>query len=176
MSRHSVVERSRIAVSMKIFLEIAPVKAANSAGSWRRANAGGPARSYVSWDRGTKRHAPVPVRPYLSHIACLALADTPVPTLRRQPKRTQAGVSRTRPLPLAAPGCTGGRHRDGGRVGSAAGAMPCRWRRRSGRRLQHRGARGEGLRRALRWPRSRGAQQRDWPQRERLLLRPCRER
>ena len=44
MPRHSVVERSRIAFSMKIFLETAPVEAANSASSWKSANAGGPAR------------------------------------------------------------------------------------------------------------------------------------
>ena len=44
MPRHSVVERSRIALSMKIFLDTAPVEAANSASSWRSANAGGPAR------------------------------------------------------------------------------------------------------------------------------------
>ena len=77
---HSVVERSRIAFSMTIYLETAPVEAANSASSWRSANAGGPARPYVSWDRGTKRHAPAPVRPYLSRFnASLASADTPVP-------------------------------------------------------------------------------------------------
>ena len=80
MPRHSVVERSHIAFSMKIFLETAPVQAANFASSWRSANAGGPARPYVSWDRGTKRHAPVPVRPYLSRFnESLASADTPVP-------------------------------------------------------------------------------------------------
>ena len=44
MPRHSVVERSRIAFSMKIFLETAPAEAANSASSWRSANAGGPTR------------------------------------------------------------------------------------------------------------------------------------
>ena len=39
-----------------------------------------PARPYVSWDRGIKRHAPVPVRPYLSRFnGSLASADTPVP-------------------------------------------------------------------------------------------------
>ena len=54
MPRHSVVERSRIASSMKTFLETAPVEAANSASSWRSANDGGPARPCVSWDRGTK--------------------------------------------------------------------------------------------------------------------------
>ena len=63
MPRHSVLERSRIAFSMKICLETAQVEATNSENSWRSANAGGPARLYVSWDRGTKRHAPVPVRP-----------------------------------------------------------------------------------------------------------------
>ena len=80
MPRHSVVERSCIAFSMKIFLETAPVEAANSASSWRTANAGGPARPYVSWDRGTKRHAPVHVRSYLSRFnLSLASVDTPVP-------------------------------------------------------------------------------------------------
>ena len=44
MPRHSVVERSRIAFSLKIFLETAPVEAAKSASTWRSANAGGPAR------------------------------------------------------------------------------------------------------------------------------------
>ena len=80
MPRHGVVERSRIAFSMKIFLETAPVEAAISASSWKSTNAGGPARTYVSWDRGTKRHAPVPVRPYLFRFdASLASSDTPVP-------------------------------------------------------------------------------------------------
>ena len=79
MPRHSVVERLRIAFSMKIFMETAPVEAANSASSWRSANAGGPAQPYVSWDSGTKRHAHVTV-PYLFRInASLASADTPVP-------------------------------------------------------------------------------------------------
>ena len=79
MPRHSVVERSRIAFSVKIFLETAPVEAANSASSWRSANAGGPTRPYV-WDRGPKWHMPVPVRPYLSRFnASLASEDTPVP-------------------------------------------------------------------------------------------------
>ena len=55
MPRHSVVERSHIAFSMKIVLETALVEAVNSASSWRSANARGPARPYVSWDRGTKR-------------------------------------------------------------------------------------------------------------------------
>ena len=44
MPRHSVVERSHIAFSMKIFLETALVEAANSASSWTSANAGGLAR------------------------------------------------------------------------------------------------------------------------------------
>ena len=44
MPRHSVVERSRIAFSMTIFFDNAPVQAAGSASSWRSANAGGPVR------------------------------------------------------------------------------------------------------------------------------------
>ena len=80
LPRHSVVERPHIACSMKIFLEIPPVEDANSASSWRSANAAGPARPYGSWDRGTKRQAPVPVWPILSRFnASLASADTPVP-------------------------------------------------------------------------------------------------
>ena len=80
MPRHIVVEMSRIAFSIKILLETPPVEAANSASSLRSANVGGPARPYVSWDRGTARHAPVPVRPYFSRFnASLASADTPVP-------------------------------------------------------------------------------------------------
>ena len=42
MPRHSVMERSDIAFSMKIFLKTAPVEAANSAASWRGAQAGTP--------------------------------------------------------------------------------------------------------------------------------------
>ena len=80
MPRHSVVERSRIAFYMNFFLETAPIEAANSASSWRSAHAGGPARPYVSWDRGTKRHATVHVWLYLSRFnASLASEDTPVP-------------------------------------------------------------------------------------------------
>ena len=60
------------------------------------------------------------------------------PRLRRQPQRTQAGVSRTRPSPLATPGGTGGGHRTGGRAGTAAGAVPYRRGRQSERRPQHR--------------------------------------
>ena len=41
MPRHSAVERSRIAFSIKMFWETAPVKAVNSASSWRIAHAGG---------------------------------------------------------------------------------------------------------------------------------------
>ena len=78
MPRCSVLERSRIVFSMKIFLETAPVEAANSASSWRSKPWGAPL--YVSWDMGTKRHTPVPVRPHLSRFnASLASADTPVP-------------------------------------------------------------------------------------------------
>ena len=43
-------------------------------------NRRGSARPYILWDRGTKRHAPVPVRPYFSRfIAPWASEDTPVP-------------------------------------------------------------------------------------------------
>ena len=80
MPRHSVMERWRIALSMRICLETAPVEAANLASSWRSSNAGGPDQPYVSWDRRTKRLAPVPVRPYLSRFnASLTSEDTPVP-------------------------------------------------------------------------------------------------
>ena len=143
MPRHSVVARSRIAFYMKIFLEISPVEDANSADSWRSAYAGGqPGRMF----HGTGGQSDT--RPYLHGRTCPASTHLWLwqtlqsPRLRLQPKRKQADVSRTRPPPLAAPGGTGGGHRAGGRVGSAAGAMPCRWRRRSGRRLQHRGLRG----------------------------------
>ena len=128
MPRHGVVETSRIALSMTIILETAPVKAANSTSSWRSANAGAPARQYISWDRGTKR----------------------------QPQRTQAGVSCTRPPPLAALEGTGGGYRAGGCAGSAAGTVSYLWRLKlwGGRRSQHRGvrggwARGVGLWRAI---------------------------
>ena len=58
----------------------APAVRCRGMASWRSANAAGPARPYVSWDRGTKRHAHVPVRPYLSRFnASLDSADTPVP-------------------------------------------------------------------------------------------------
>ena len=80
MPRHSVVERSRIAFCIKLFWETAPVNAVNSASSWRSAKAAGPARQYVSWDRGPQQHAPVPVRPYLSRFnASVASAITPAP-------------------------------------------------------------------------------------------------
>ena len=66
-----------MAVSMKTVLETTSVQPAESASSWRRAKAGGPARACVSWDRGTKR--PVPVRPRLSRfIASLASVNAPV--------------------------------------------------------------------------------------------------
>ena len=80
MPRQSVVERSRIAFSMKVFLETAPIDDENPASSWRKVTAGGPSRPYVSWDRGTERHAPVPTRPYLCCFsASLALAEAPLP-------------------------------------------------------------------------------------------------
>ena len=42
MPRHSVGERSRTAISMKICLETDPVEAETSASLWRSTNAGGP--------------------------------------------------------------------------------------------------------------------------------------
>ena len=80
-------------------------------------------------------------RPYLYGRTCPAsthlwLRQTPQSRrLRRQPKRTQAGESHTRPPPLAAQGGVGGGHRAAGRAGSVAGVMSRRWRRRSGWRL-----------------------------------------
>ena len=79
MPQHSVVESLRMAFSTKSVLGFAPVEADNPAISWRSAKVGGPARPCGSWDRGPRRHAPVPVRPYLSRfIASLASADAPV--------------------------------------------------------------------------------------------------
>ena len=127
-------------------------------------------------------------RPYLYVRSCPAsthlwLRQTPQsPGLQRQPQRTQAGESHTRPPPLAAQGGIGAGHRAGGCAGSVAGVVSRRWRRRGGwRLLPHQGvqggsARGEGLRRAVWSPLPRWAQRRHWPQRERLLLRPRRER
>lgn len=44
------------------------------------ADAGGPARPYVSWASEEKRHAPVPVRPHLyTFSASFALADALAP-------------------------------------------------------------------------------------------------
>ena len=87
--------------------------------------------------------------PYLYGRTCPAsthvwLRQTPQsPRLRRQPQRTQAGELHTRPPPLAAQGAIGGGHRAGVRAGSVAGAVSCRWRHRSGRRLSpHRGVPG----------------------------------
>ena len=79
LQRYRLRGRNRLQVLILV-LETAPVETANSASSWRNANAGGPARPYVSWDRGTTWHAPVPEWPYLSRFnASLASADTPVP-------------------------------------------------------------------------------------------------
>ena len=53
--------------------------AANSKISLRRAKAAGPARPNVSWLSGTNRHAPVPVRLYLSRLSeSFPLAVAPV--------------------------------------------------------------------------------------------------
>ena len=83
MPRHSVAQNSRAAFCMNRFLEIAAVEAVDSISSWRSAKAGVPGRPYVSWDRGTERHDPVPVRPYLPSL------NAPQSTmLQRQPQRT----------------------------------------------------------------------------------------
>ena len=55
----------------------------------------------------------------------------PSPRLRRQPQRTQASESHTRPSPLATQRGIRQGHRAGGRAGSVAGAVSCRWRCRS---------------------------------------------
>ena len=67
--RHRVVERSRMAFSKKILLDTTPDLAANSAISLRRAKAADPAQPNVSWLSRTNRHAPVPVRLYLSRLS-----------------------------------------------------------------------------------------------------------
>ena len=66
--RHRVVHRSRMAFSKIMRLDTTPEPAANSAISLRSAKAAGPARPNVSWLSGTNRHAPVPVRLYLSRL------------------------------------------------------------------------------------------------------------
>ena len=68
-----------MAFSMKILLDTTPVLAANSAISLRRAKAAGPARPNVSWLSGTNRHAPLPLRRYLSRLSeSFPLAVAPV--------------------------------------------------------------------------------------------------
>ena len=134
-------EWTRIAISIHIFLEITPVVAANSASSWRSANAGVPARPNDSWDRERNRHSPVPERPYLSRFnASLASAETPVPQAaaataevasgcvthistntgrprrygRRSPRRVlRWGRGGSRVVPVAPPECCYGRRCDG---------------------------------------------------------------
>ena len=138
--RRGVVESSCIAISMKLFLGNAPVKAVNSAMSWKSAKAGRPAQPYASWDKATKRHTSVAVRPYLSRFkAFLPLADTAVSQAAATTAGAQAGVSRTRPQPLANQDGTGGGHRVRGRAVSAARSVLYRRRRWSVRRQQHRG-------------------------------------
>ena len=70
---------SRMAFSNITLLDTTPEPAANSAISLRRAKAAGPARPNVSWLSGTNRHAPVPVRLYLSRSSeSFPLAVAPV--------------------------------------------------------------------------------------------------
>ena len=77
--RHRVVDRPCMAFSKKSLLDTTPELAINSAISWRRAKAAGPARPNVSWLSGTNRHAPVPVRLYFSRLSeSFPLAVPPV--------------------------------------------------------------------------------------------------
>ena len=105
MPRRSVVERSRIAFFTKSFLQNAVVGAANSASSWRSAKAGGPPRPYDSVGQGTKRHAPVPVRPYRSNVvACPVRTGRETTTAkcalpRPAQQRTTASMSILRLIP-----------------------------------------------------------------------------
>ena len=77
--RHRVVDRSRMAFSKNSRLDTTPEPAANSGISLRRAKSAGPARPNVSWLSGTNRHAPAPVRLYLSRLReSFPLAVAPV--------------------------------------------------------------------------------------------------
>ena len=110
--RHRVVDRSRMAFSKKILLDTAPVLAAISAISLRRATAAGPARPTVSWLSGVNRHAPVPVRLYLSRLSeSFHLAAAPV-------SRAAALIAK------AANGCFTHMSATIGRPGSSASRSP----------------------------------------------------
>ena len=81
LASRSLGTGSRIAFSQKILLDTTPELAANSAIPLRRAKAAGPARPNISWLSGTNRHAPVPVRLYLSRLSkpfAFPLAVVPV--------------------------------------------------------------------------------------------------
>ena len=75
--RHTEVDGSCIAFPINIFLETAPDAAANSASSLTSAKAGGQhGRTFHgTWDRGTERHAPVPVWLYF-HVSVAAIVQT----------------------------------------------------------------------------------------------------
>ena len=79
ITRRRVVDMSRMAFSKKTLLDITPELATNSAISLRRAKAAGPVPPNVSWLSGTNRHAPVPIRLYLSRLSeSFPLAVAPV--------------------------------------------------------------------------------------------------
>ena len=80
--QHGVADRSRMVFSKKICLGHTPRLAANSTISLRRAKAAGPARPRVSWLCGTKQHAPVPVRLYLSRLSGPSLTFPVAPVTR----------------------------------------------------------------------------------------------
>ena len=67
--QHRAVDRLRMAFSKKTVLDPTQELAAISAISMRRANAADLARPNVSWLCGTNRHAPIPVRLYLSRLS-----------------------------------------------------------------------------------------------------------
>ena len=185
MPQHSVVERSHIAFSMKIIWETAPVEAANSTSSWRSANGGG-GRPTVhlmgQGDKAARARTCTAVLVTLQHF--FGFGRHPIPPSYGGNRRGRKRVSHTyvhhQWLPrevqeeVTALGVALGAWREPCRAGGAAGVGGgCRtavcgggggW------------ARGEGLRRAVRRPLPHWAQRRHWPQRERLLLRPRRER
>ena len=127
-----VVDRSRMAFSKNSLLDTTPQLAANNAISLRRAEAAGPARPNVSLLSGTNRHAPMPVRLYLSRLSkSFPLAVAP--------------VSRAAALTAeAANGCVTHMSATIGRPGSSASRSP-----RSGSRRER-----EGSCCAAAWPRA----------------------
>ena len=168
--------RLHITISLKLSLETAPVEAAKSASSWTSVKAGGARPAIHFMGMGDK--------------AARACKSTAVffPLQRifgfgRHPS-TQGGSDNCRGRKRVwhthvhhqwpPKGGTRGGQRAGDHAGSTTGAVSFRLCRRSGRRQQHQGVRGEWvrgarLRRPLRWPLLRRAQRRHCPQRERQL-------